>query len=125
MLRELPIVALNTGGRRSELLGIKRSDVNWEQATVTLHASKTGKTRTVPLNPTALQTLRSVPIRIDGKLFPQAPSLVTSKLQIACERAGLTDVSFDTLRHTFATQGAPHGHPLPVVSELLGHADIR
>ena len=43
----------------------------------------------------------------------------------ACKRAGLREIGWHALRHTFASQLVMRGAPLKVVQELLGHADIR
>ena len=40
-------------------------------------------------------------------------------------RAGLEDVRLHDLRHTFASQAAMQGIPLPVVARLLGHAQVQ
>ena len=39
--------------------------------------------------------------------------------------AGLRDVRPHDLRHTFASQAAMQGIPLPVVARLLGHAQVQ
>ena len=38
--------------------------------------------------------------------------------------AGLEDVRLHDLRHTFASRAVPHGVPLPVVAQLLGHRSV-
>jgi integrase len=43
----------------------------------------------------------------------------------ACERAGFSDVSWHTLRHTFASRLLQNGMTLFEVKELLGHSDIQ
>ena len=40
-------------------------------------------------------------------------------------RAGIRDVQLHDLRHTFASQAAMQGIPLPVVARLLGHAQVE
>lgn len=43
----------------------------------------------------------------------------------ATERAGLSDVTLHTLRHTAASRMVQRGVPIVVVSKILGHASIR
>ena len=40
------------------------------------------------------------------------------------KRAGITEVSFHCLRHTFATRALENDIPTKVVSELLGHYSV-
>ena len=40
---------------------------------------------------------------------------------VACQRAGLTDVTFHALRHTFASRLVMAGVDLPTVQALMGH----
>ena len=41
------------------------------------------------------------------------------------EMAGLEHIVFHELRHNFASQLVLRGTPIPVVSELMGHTDIK
>ena len=42
----------------------------------------------------------------------------------ACRRAGLTDATFDDLRHTFASRLVMAGVDLPTVQAFMGHKTI-
>ena len=46
-------------------------------------------------------------------------------MRSACNRAGLTGVTFRTLRHTFASWLVMNGTSLFEVSKLLRHASIQ
>jgi integrase len=43
----------------------------------------------------------------------------------ACRRAGIKTLTFNTLRHTFATRLVLAGVDLATVSKLLGHSTIQ
>jgi integrase len=60
-----------TGLRISEAMHLKLSDVDWPQSVLIIRESKFGKTRLVPLHPTALGPLRTYAQRRQ-ELFPLA-----------------------------------------------------
>jgi integrase len=39
----------------------------------------------------------------------------------ACKLAGITDLRFHALRHTFGTRAADAGVPLPAIRDVMGH----
>lgn len=65
---------------------------------------------------------RPLPIR---ELFPgwNLDRLVYH-FSMAAKRAGLTDVTFHTLRHTFASHAAMQGADLYTLAGLLGHKTL-
>jgi integrase len=56
---------------------------------------------------------------------PIAESTCNDAISRAADRAKLKEVSWHTLRHTFASQLVMRGVPLRAVQELLGHATIK
>lgn len=60
LLRAVIAFALATRMRRSEIIGIKWSDVNFELGTVLLHQTKNGDSRFVPLSDSAISLLRQL-----------------------------------------------------------------
>lgn len=46
-------------------------------------------------------------------------------LHKACRKAGLRNIGWHTLRHTFASHLAQNGVSIMLIRELLGHSDIR
>jgi integrase len=52
------------------------------------------------------------------------PDTVTKAVRRIAKKAGFSRVSLHTLRHSYGSQLLSAGVPLPVVSEILGHADV-
>lgn len=128
------LLALNTGLRRGELLGLAWSDVDLVKALLTVRgaSAKTGVTRHVPLNTEAVKVLRQwkpANVEPDALVFPGPAggpmfSLKTAWAKIA-KAAKLQAFTFHDLRHTFASKLVQAGVDLNTVRELLGHTDIK
>jgi integrase len=56
---------------------------------------------------------------------PLDRSKVSKRFKAACRSAGVREVKFHDLRHTFATRLAASGQPLRTIQEFLGHADSK
>jgi integrase/recombinase XerD len=128
-----------TGARVSELVGIKPSDVFFEEGIARLFG-KGSKQRLVPVGRRALGAValyaRSVRPGLDrgkgrGLLFLNARGGPLTRvgawgiIRGAAKRAGITKrVTPHTLRHTFATHLLEGGADLRAVQEMLGHADL-
>lgn len=57
----LVLLALTSGGRRSELLGLRWRDVDFEQAIAHLRITKNGESRVLVLVPTVMEELKRYP----------------------------------------------------------------
>lgn len=128
-LKPIVEVALLTGMRRGELLGLK-----WEQIRngfIYLTETKSGKSRQIPINDRLAEVfkevrrenqLKSPHVFADsqGKRFYE----VKKSFAKACRKAGIEDFRFHDLRHTFASHLVMKGVSLKAVQELLGHADL-
>jgi integrase/recombinase XerD len=128
-----------TGGRVSELVGMKSSDVFFEEGIARLFG-KGSKQRLVPVGRRALGAvalyIRSVRPSLDkgetkGVMFLNARGGPLTRvgawgiIKSAAQRAGLPKpVTPHTLRHTFATHLLEGGADLRAVQEMLGHADL-
>jgi integrase len=100
-VRPFILVALNTGMRRNEILGLSRRSVDWENRMVTLADTKNGDARHVYLNDAAVEALRSVPAKLgDDRFFPFRPWQMTMAVRRAIKRAGIDDFSLHDARHT-------------------------
>ena len=124
------------GLRVSELVGLKRTDVNLDAGLVACHG-KGSKERRVPIGKSAthwLQQYANVRAR-SGKgtnpnLFlnslgaPLTRNFAWAMIKRYSAQAGLDHVSPHTLRHSFATHLLQRGADSRSVQALLGHSDI-
>ena len=124
-LKPLAIVAMNTGMRRNEILSLTRKSIDWRNRAALLTETKNGEARHVHLNDAALEALKALPPRIDGRLFPLGPNQTTMLFVRAAKRANLEDCRLHDLRHTFASYQAMAGVAGRGLQVLLGHKDAR
>ena len=118
---------LLTGCRKSELVNLLWTEVMDDR--LLLAQSKTGP-RTVFLNVEACSIIARQP-KFSKFVFPSmrdssvARSSELSLWKSVRCKAGIEDVRLHDLRHTFASHAAMAGVPIPVLSRLLGHAQLR
>jgi len=129
-LRELMLFAVHSGMRMGEILGLTWAGVDLFRRIVTVFKSKNGERRSIPLNQTALDLLkhkagsRSVETEL---VFPSNAqtrlnaSNISRSLNLALEKAKMTNFHFHDLRHTCATRMVQAGVDLYKVQRLLGH----
>jgi integrase len=130
IMRSVVMLALNTGMRRGEILHLKWKDINLREGYLEIVEQKNGKTSTIPLNSTAMETLRSIPRRLADYVFtgliPGEPFYdLRRQFEKAVTKAGLTDVNFHTLRHSCASHLVMSGAELATVREILRHKDYK
>jgi len=134
-LRPLVTVALNTGLRRGELLGLRWGDVNLaaKVLTVTAETAKSGHTRRIPLNHEAHGVLSAWRARRgepegDSLVFPGADGRRMTRIDTAwrglMKTAALKGFRLHDCRHHFASRLVQRGVDLYTVKELLGHSEI-
>jgi integrase len=116
------VIAINTGLRRAELLGLTWDRVDRSRGVIRLEITKSGRRREVPLNDDSDRALVSLGPKAAGRVF-QTRSIRTA-FENAVETAKLDDVTFHTLRHTFASWAMMRGVSLREFQELLGHSSL-
>lgn len=121
-----------TGLRVSELVNLKKTDVNLEAGFV-LAQGKRSKERIVPLNSQSILALKEYLKKVNPKgkyLFPNkkgerlSRQAVWKVIRKYAKKLFSQKVSPHTLRHTFATHLIQGGADLRSVQLLLGHEDI-
>lgn len=130
------LLAVTTGARRGELLGLRWSDVDLRAGIISLIDTKNGDSRTIPIPAAVLPMLQErkathdqgnvARLRDDRLIFPSRTSAnvpvdIRSGWQGAVQRAGLTDFHFHDLRHSAASFLAMEGASLREIGEVLGH----
>ena len=147
MERALYIGAAMTGLRQGELLGLRWRDIDWSAGRVRVRQSyvrgefgtpkSKRSTRSVPLADRVAGELdrhfkRSAYQQDDDLVFchpqtgkPLDRSRLTKRFKAAAKRAGIRQVRFHDLRHTFGTRMAGAGVPLRTLQEWMGHRDFK
>lgn len=117
---------LLTGCRKSEILTLQWTHVDFERDLLALPDSKT-REKAIYLNGSAVKLLRQIP-RVAGNPYviagirSGAHSMALDKVWARVRRrAQLVDVRLHDLRHSFASIGAGAALGLPIVGKLLGH----
>jgi integrase len=119
------LLALGTGGRRSEILGLRWPDVDLQRGAVTFTDTKNGDIRTVPVVGESLALLkeRSRIHRLDtNKVFLGTDPRVA--WEAAVKAARLEDFTFHSLRHTAASYLAMSGASVAELAAVLGHRTL-
>jgi len=126
-LRPVVAIALATGMRRGEILGLRWCDVDLSTGTATLQETKNGERRVVPITGAGLDELRAWAKSHPGvgraRVFTGTTSFHHA-FDRAAERAGLEDFNFHDLRHTCASHLAMSGAPLLDIAAILGHKTL-
>lgn len=144
-VRLMAILAMNTGLRISEILGLRWTDVDFEQRTLTIERSVVGKyegeTKTMasadvlPLHEVLVQELQAWKVRedsVNGWLFGNidtgrpyhATSLRKDHLAPAGRKAGIPNLGWHNFRHTYRARLGDSGAAPEVQQRLMRHSSI-
>jgi integrase len=125
-LRQIVIMALDTGMRRGELLNQLIGDVDFERNLLSVTHSKTaeGEHRLVPMT-SRVRALLDERRELSGLIFSNAGKPIRSLKTgwaAALRRAGLPRTRFHDLRHTFNSRLVEVGVIADVRKMLMGHS---
>lgn len=123
------------GLRVSEVTKLSLHDVSLDQRTIHIKNGKNKKERILPIS----KNLYNILCQYEALALPHryyyfaseksghiSQQYIDKALHKYKEEAGIRrKVSAHILRHTFASTLAQHGTPLPVIQQLLGHANIK
>lgn len=130
-LYPLVTLALATGARQGELLGLRWADLDLERRLATLHKTKNRERRalvlTAPAHAALLELRRVQPVG-PALLFAKGPKgkavFPREAWERALARAGIADFRFHDLRHSAASYILMSGGTLAEVAEVLGHKTL-
>ncbi|WP_430650176.1 tyrosine-type recombinase/integrase [Enterococcus larvae] len=147
------ILALYSGMRIGEISGLKWSDIDFEENTISVkrtvsrilnEATAASKTKIDMNTPKTWESERSIPLAENLKNYLlekrkyacsdhviscrgkfAEPRVINYRFQKIVASAGLEKTHFHVLRHTFATRCLENGVDIASLSKLLGHQSTR
>ena len=129
-LRSILIIALNTGMRLGEILSLRWNQIDLINRKIRVERTKSKKIRIISINSPLFNELSKLNKSAKSEhLFlnrgtGRPLTTVKKAFKTACRRAGISDLRFHDLRHTFATRLVERGVDLITVKELLGHSSV-
>jgi integrase len=139
-LHEMILLGLRTGMRRGEIVGLQWSSIDWQNRSITVRHSRCDYTK--ELGTPKSNRARHIPMDLDvyADLFKRKRSTghvflddngmsfngkyLERRIKELCKAAGLREIGWHTLRHSFASHLAMKGVPLNAVQILMGHSNI-
>lgn len=125
---------LHTAGRKNEILGLKWTDVDFENRKITLWTKKRAGSHTEPDDLPMTDVLRDCLMRY-AKTCPASEYVFSRKngtrylhknhlMRELCAAAGVKKFTYHCIRHLSASMLAEAGVPLVVIQRILRHKSI-
>ena len=144
------LLCMGTGMRLGEACGLRWGDISVDRYIIYIRRtlqrlpSREGGARTALVfdTPKSASSARTVPVpaslrgRLDelrcgddcyiltGSESPMEPRRFQSRFKAALRAAGVQDINFHALRHTFATNCVSLGCDAATLARILGHSDV-
>lgn len=131
------VLALSTGMRHGEIMGLTWEDVDLNRGRAILHETKNGERRAVAVTGHVMDLLKEMGRvrQIDSNLLfpsrenrPQKPQKaidLRTPWEAALKKADIPDFRFHDLRHSAASYLAMNGASLAEIAEVLGHKTLQ
>ncbi|MBW2605286.1 MAG: site-specific integrase [Deltaproteobacteria bacterium] len=116
--------------RAGEIFSLQWSQVDFNSKRIKVERTKNGKYRLIPVNTPLFNELQRLhkqktPPYVFTNPRTQKPyTTVKTAFLAACRRAGIENLRFHDLRHTFATRLIEAGVDIETVRDLLGHYSV-
>lgn len=131
LLYPVVVLALSTGMRHGEIVGLTWDVVDFQRKMVVLLETKNGERRAAPLTGLAHKLLKELyDIKSDGSqyVFPGIGNKlvdIRKAWEEALVKANIADFRFHDLRHSAASYLAMNGATLAELAEVLGHKTLQ
>jgi integrase len=120
-LTSIVTMALETGMRKGELLGLTWDRVDMSRGVIRLEVTKSGKRREVPMRQGVYDLLAAFPEPREGHVFSDRN---LRPFEEAVAEAKVDDFTFHDCRHHFASWFVMRGGRLEALQKILGHATL-
>ncbi|OQY40990.1 MAG: hypothetical protein B6229_00360 [Spirochaetaceae bacterium 4572_7] len=114
------ILGYSSGLRVSEVVNLKKEDIDLKSKRIFIKEAKGGKDRVVPLPKRfPASYLKLLPLKCGARALQM-------KFRLSVKKAGIKreDLHFHSLRHSFAVRCMEKGIPLNQIQVMLGHESI-
>ncbi len=126
------LLALSTGMRRGEILGLRWSDVDLERGIAVLNKTKNRDRRAAQIIPSVKTLLdahhdakRPETDLVFAQPIEAKPVAIDHWFRLALKEARIDDFRFHDLRHTAASYLAMSGATTPEIAAVLGHRTLQ
>ncbi len=136
------VIALSTGARKMEILGLQWKDVDFERQLIVLNETKNDERRVLPLQGFAYKLMtaqkekakadcpyvfpsKKVTKDIKSDKFLYQPIDIRTAWENVLIKADIKDFRFHDLRHSAASYLAMNGASLAEIAEVLGHKTLQ
>jgi len=119
-------LAIETGMRRSELLGLQWANVDFPRRIALLTLTKNGESRGVPLSSRAVAILQGIPSAHGGGVFQNlTKEALKQSFKRAVRRAGIAGLRLHDLRHEATSRFFEKGLNVMEVASVTGHKTLQ
>ncbi len=128
------VLSLTTGARQGEVMSLRFNQIDFKRQVITLHETKNGERRSLPLVGEAfnlLQERAKVRDLKDDRIFPPTAKAKKAECldlrqpwETALRATGIANFHWHDLRHTAASYLAMSGVSLVEIAKVLGHRTL-
>ena len=124
------LMSLTCGARRSELLNLKWSDINFKESNVRLAETKNGSSRVLTFPQITMDEMLKHRKIGNGLMFPsptnpEKPFCFRKHWEKALQSANIDNFRWHDLRHDFCTQMAKNGIEDLTIAKMAGHKSLQ